>query len=291
MTETGNHRTSGSGTFKTTQVARIVGVPPERVRSWVRAGMCQPARRGRILEFSFQDLVLLRTACGLLQQRVPPYRVRRALRELTRQLPAERPLSALRFCAEGREVVVRDGRVAWQPESGQTVFLFEVGDLARCSGTLVRADQHRAASEQAAAENQDPAADWFERALAVEDDDPQQACLWYRKALDLNPELADAYVNLGRLIHEAGDAVEAVRLYHQALKRVPSDAVGHYNLALAFEDLRKQAAAARHYRHAIRTEPGFADAHFNLARVLEKLGRKDEASWHFLVYSKLTSVT
>jgi tetratricopeptide (TPR) repeat protein len=257
----------------------------------VRAGLCQPARRGRFLEFSFQDLVLLRTARGLLQQRVPAHRVRRALRELTRQLPAERPLSALRLCVEGRDVVVRDGRVAWQPESGQTVFLFEVGDLARRTGTLVRADKHRSASHDVAAENQNPAAGWFERALAVEDDDPQQACLWYRRALDLNPDLTDAYVNLGRLIHEAGDAVEAVRLYHQALRRAPGDAVGHYDLALAFEDLRKQAAAVRHYRHAIRTEPGFADAHFNLARVLEKMGRKDEASWHFLMYSKLTSVT
>jgi len=291
MSPTANRQAATPGAFGTSQVARIIGVPPRRVRSWARGGLCRAVRRGRYFQFSFQDLVLLRTARSLLQQQVPAQRVRRALRELARRLPPDCPPSALRISVEGRDVVVRNGRVAWQPESGQTVFLFDVEDLARRSGTVVSAARTRGSAAKAAREDESCAATWFERALAIEDDDLQQACAWYRRALHLDPEFADAYVNLGRLVHDAGDVATAVGLYREALKRAPDDAVAHYNLGLALEDTRKYTVAVQHYREAIRVEPGFADAHFNLARLLEKLGRKSEASWHLLVYSRLTSVT
>jgi len=209
---------------------------------------------------------------------------------LASHIEPETPLSALRISAEGREVVVRQGRVAWQPESGQTVFLFDVQDLARCTKSIMQTDTVRCASDDSSADAM-TAAGWFERAMAVEDDEPRQACLWYRRALDLDPNLTDAYINLGRLIHEAGDTAEALSLYGEALKRAPDDAVGHYDLALVLEDTGDPTGAIGHYREALRAEPGFADAHHNLGRLLEKMGRRAEALWHRLVYMRLTRST
>lgn len=233
---------------------------------------------------------MLRTARGLLQQGVPFQRVRRALRELRRQIPPGRPLSSLRITADGKDVVVRDGRFAWRPESGQAVFLFDAQELARSTSRLARSSGPRAHEHIGLAQEDLSAHAWFEKALSIEDDDPEQARVWYQRALDQAPDLVDAYVNLGRLIHEAGDPLGAVRLYREAIRRAPNDAFAHYNLALALEDRRRLKGAVRHYREAIRIEPGFADAHFSLARLLERMGCKAQASWHFLVYSKLTSV-
>ena len=67
-----------SGQLSTAAVARILGFREARVREFVRLGLCRPARKGRRYAFSFQDLVALYAARGLLEQKVPSVRVRRA---------------------------------------------------------------------------------------------------------------------------------------------------------------------------------------------------------------------
>jgi tetratricopeptide (TPR) repeat protein len=269
--------------LSTADVSRILGMREAQVRDLVRAGLCRPARRGRGYAFSFQDLVVLRAAKELLERHVPAARVRRALAALAAELPPERPLSGLRIFADGREVAVRDERAAWQPATGQIVLDFAVDDLARRVADVTREapapvpEPDRRAEARAA----------FERALELEDADPEAARDAYRSALALDPELTDACVNLGRLTHEAGDAREAARLYHDALERSPDDAIVHFNLALALEDLRSNEAAVAHYQRALALDPDFADAHFNLAGLCEQLGREAEALRHYHAYKKL----
>ena len=274
--------------FRTTDVARILGVSPQRVRAVVRAGLCRPVRNRHAWEFGFQDLVHLRAAHGLLAAKVPPRRVRQALTELRAQLPGDRPLSGVRVYADGRHVIVRDGPTTWSPESGQLLFSFAVDDLARAAGVVVSVDGRRGRAGRQRQESADPAV-WFERALQSErTNDRAGACDAYRKAIELDPELADAYVNLGRLIHEDGDPIEAARLYHLAIEHAPDDPVAHYDLAIALEDQELQAAATSHYRQALRIDPDFADAHFNLARLLDRSGQRTEAMRHLLTYRRLT---
>ncbi len=275
-------------TFRTADVARILHVPPARVRAIVRAGLCQPTRRGQALEFSFQDLVLLRTAHGLLKAEVPPRRVRRALRELARQLPADRPLTGVRIYADGRQVVVRDGRSAWQPDGGQSVFTFDVDDLRRKTGVVVPAVKRPARAPDPPQGSAKTAAVSFERAVTLEQVDVAAASAEYRRALQLDPDMSDAYINLGRLVHEGGDPVAAMQLYREALKRAPDDPIAHYDLALAYEDQGDTAAARQEYHRAIEIDPEFADAHFNLARLLDRMGQRSQAMSHLLAYKQLT---
>jgi tetratricopeptide (TPR) repeat protein len=276
--------TAASRSYSTAQAARIAGIREERVRALVRSGLCRPGRRGRRYAFSFQDLVVLRAAKGLLDSHVPPARVSRALAALAADLPGDRPLSGLRVCADGRSVVVRDGRSAWRPETGQIVFDFAIDDLRE------RARAEQSAVRETGADDSvvERARRAFERGVALEDDDPKAAADAYRRALAADPELVDAYVNLGRLAHEAGDAREASQLYHRALERSPDDPVIHFNLALALEDTRGVAPALLHYERAIALDPAFADAHFNLAGLYEQLGRPADALRHYHAYKKLT---
>lgn len=270
--------------FRTADVARVLGVSAERVRAMVRAGWCQPDRAGRSFTFDFQDLVLLRTAHGLAAARVPARRLKRALSELVRQLPAGRPLSGVRISADGGRVIVRDRDSVWQPESGQLLLDFAVDELTRPAS----APALRAAPKPAPpAPDDDSAAEWFDRGVVLEDEDPEAARAAYQRALEIDPGLADAYVNLGRMAHEAGDARTAVRCYHLALQRNEIDPVTHYNLALALEDIGERSDAASHYRRAVALNPSFADAHYNLSQLLDRLGEKAESLRHLVRYRQL----
>jgi len=270
------------------EVSRLLGLREAKVRELARAGLCRPARRGRRYAFSFQDVVVLRAAKELVERHVPAARIRRALAALTAQLPEGRPLSGLRIFADGREVAVRDGGAAWQPATGQIVLDFAVDDLRRGVARLAGAAGAPCGAAGASGAPAEDARAAFEAALELEDLDPEAARDAYRRALALDPELVDARVNLGRILHEAGDAAEAARLYEEALARAPEDPIVHFNLALALEDVEDRERAIAHYRRALALDPDFADAHYNLAGLCELAGRNAEALRHYHAYKKLT---
>src|SRR2546425_3234510 len=125
--------------YTTVEVARLLGLSPAQIRSYPRAVFLSPSRAARgELRFSFQDLVLLRAAKGLMAARIPAAKIRGSLRRLKQQLPRGRALSELRITAEGHRVVVRDEAIAWHPESGQLVLDFHVATLAQRAAPLAR---------------------------------------------------------------------------------------------------------------------------------------------------------
>ena len=273
--------------LSTSEVARVLGMSEARIRELVRSGLPRTERSGRRYAFTFQDLVVLRTAHELVEARVPASRVARSLASLVRQLPAGRPLSGVRIWADGARVVVQDGEVAWNPDTGQTVLDFErsfdLGELQR------ETEKVTALTEPLGTSAADQAQVEFERALELEDDDPMAACTCYGRAIELDPDLVDAYVNLGRIAHEAGRASEAVRLYRIALEKTPDDPILYFNLALAVEDTGGIETALRHYQKATELAPDFADAHYNLAMLCEREGRKQDAVRHLAAYRRLTA--
>src|SRR5207245_7971331 len=123
----------------TEEVARLLGVSPAQIRSYTRAGFLSPARGGRgNLRFTFQDLVILKAAKGLLAARIPAAKIRGSLRRLKQQLPRGRALSELRITAEGHRVVVRDEAIAWHAQTGPRVLHFDVARRARRAAALAR---------------------------------------------------------------------------------------------------------------------------------------------------------
>ena len=258
------------------EVAKMLGLSVGQVRAYVRAGFLEPSRgpRGE-LRFSFQDLVLLRTAQGLVSARIAPRRVRSALRRLRQSLPEGRPLRGVHIRAEGDRIVVGDGRAEWSPESGQVLFDFGAQELARKVAPL----QLRARGGDAA--------DWYERGCDLEETAPDEARDAYRRALELDPELADAWVNLGRLLHEAGDPRSAAEHYRRAIELMPDSVIALFNLGVALTDLQMPDEAILAYRTALAADPGCADAHYNLAHLYERCGDPAAALRHLRTYRKL----
>ena len=83
--------------------ATVLGVKPGRLRGYLRAGLVSPQRGARgELRFSFQDLVLLRKAEGLVGSRIAPRRVHDALLRTRAHLGVDVPLSGVQFKADGQ---------------------------------------------------------------------------------------------------------------------------------------------------------------------------------------------
>jgi tetratricopeptide (TPR) repeat protein len=260
--------------YATPDVARLLGLSIPQVRAFARGGFLDPDRgpRGEY-RFSFPDLVLLRTAKGLATARVPARRIRTSLLTLKRQLPAGRPLSAVRISAEGDRVVVRDGATSWNPESGQIQLDFAVAELATRAAPLAR---QAARAARTAAEPLD-ADEWYDLGFDLEAVDRDEARDAYRRALELDPDHTGAHINLGRLLQEGGDAAQAVAHYLLALERNANHATAWYDLGIALEDLRRRPDAIRAYERAIALDPKLADAHFNLSRLYEAAGKRAAA--------------
>jgi tetratricopeptide (TPR) repeat protein len=271
--------------YSTREVAKLLSVPESRVRGYVRAGFLAPERgTRREMRFSFQDLVFLRAAGGLADAGMAPRRIRRALSRLRDQMPDGRPLTAARIAVEGGRIVVEEGSRRWQPESGQILFDFGVADLARKVAPMVRRAYRDARSDAEGFS----AEDWYEWACELESGSPAEAREAYAKALALDPDHADAHVNLGRLLHESGDPGGAEPHYRHALEVRPNDATAAFNLGVALEDLRRLPEALLEYQHAVRLDSSHADAHFNAATLAERLGRFAEALRHLRTYRRLT---
>jgi tetratricopeptide (TPR) repeat protein len=273
--------------YTAAQAAKLLELSIPQIRGFVEDGFVEPRRGDRgEYRFSFQDLVLLRTAKELTQS-VPSRKVKRALRGLRDQLPQGRALSGVRITAEGDQVVVRDEDALWNAESGQTLLDFEVAELAAGVAPLVR-DAARAARDSG---DSLAAADWYELGCDLEMSEPDEAVDAYRRALELDPRHADAHVNLGRLLHEAGELRGAEVHYRLALAARPEDPTAAYNLGVCLQDRGNRGPAIEAYALALRGDPENADAHFNLAQLLEETGRPEEALRHLQSYRGLVETS
>src|SRR6266849_7120308 len=65
--------------YDTKDLERLFGLPASAVRSLTRAGHITPIRRGRRLHYSFQDLLMLRTASALRTAKISANRINRKI--------------------------------------------------------------------------------------------------------------------------------------------------------------------------------------------------------------------
>lgn len=268
--------------YSARDVEKLVHLPRSRIRSLVEAGFVSPERGPRnAWRFSFQDLIVLRTAQALAAAKVPHTRITRSVKELRRRLPDSMPLSGLNISAEADGVVVREGTHCWRAESGQYLLRFE-GDPAEGSLSVL---ERKGADPPASAE------DWFDRGVALEAQDPEAALQAYERAIAVDPGHLKARINLGCLLHETGRLDRAEGVYRDAMRVNGSDPVLLYDLGVLLDDLGRTNEAMEAYRAALREDRRFADCHYNLALLCERLGEPKDAIQHMAAYRRLTTTT
>jgi tetratricopeptide (TPR) repeat protein len=270
-----------TGEYSAADLRRILHLNESQLRACLRAALLPAPKRESLCSYSFQNLVVLRTAKGLTEAGVSVTRIRKILECLARQLGEETAISSLKIYASGKRVVVWDGASRWQPDSGQFLLNFETAQILPPKSLAPRLDAGR--SHREAAQR------WFQRALALEEDSPEEARQAYQEAIRLHPALTDAHINLGRLHHNLGNLAEAEACYRSALQYEPKLALAHFNLGVVLEDRQKKSAAVLAYQEALKHAPAFLEAHCNLAQLYEKLGRKRDAFRHYAAANRLSS--
>ena len=269
--------------YSVRDVERVLQLSPATTRGLIRAGFVSPERGPRReYRFSFQDLIVLRTARALLQAKIPARRIHRSLESLRRELPDSVPLSGLAISALGDHVVVRDGDTRWQAESGQYVLGL---DVTLENGVLHVVEHKPAPAAPAAAAT--PAGNCFAQALALEASDPRAAISAYSAVVAAEPGNLAAWTNWGRLLHEQGELQSSLAVYERAVAQAGADAVLLFNRGVLLEDLGDSGAALESYQRALEEDPDLADCHYNLARLYEVMGKQQHAIRHLGQYRRL----
>lgn len=259
-------------------IKRRFGIDASAVRSLIRAGHIQPLKRAGRLHYSFQDLIILRTAGALRAARIPVRKISSTLQKMRASLPAGMPLSGLSITVLGNQIAVREGQQLWESDSGQYVLALQViseaGDIEMIERTKLTREPIVGPDHQ------------FAEAFRLEASDAQAARRAYEACLTTDSRHTQARVNLGRLLHLSGELAEAERIYRGA---VGVHALLAFNLAVLLEDANREVEAIAMYRDALALDPGLADAHFNLARLHERAGNTQGCFRHLLAYRRITN--
>lgn len=294
---------------------QLIGMSESVVRSCVRDGLLAPSNAGQSfpLRLSFRDLASLRAIKQLIDAGISTRKLRSVVQRLQTELAPGQPLAELPLQVQYGEVYLRGVAVSTAPQ-----LVLPLGSFGPHGQALGPARPQNPGAPlpyvgQPTPANQFPAAtgelvalktaaetlgltplplatadDWFARGLALEESDPAQAIEAFQKGLELRPDAADAWVNLGRLLAEKGESVRAHTCFQHAIQLDPSDPTNHYNLGVVAQDEGRETEAIDLYIRALELDPSLADAHYNLATLYDQSGNAHAAIRHINEYRKLT---
>ena len=242
----------------------------DHLRYLEKCGLIKPAfKNGADAFFGFSDLTTLRQLAGELRQGA-------VWRAAVRHLQASR-VGQLAF----------DFRLDAQPA--------RIIDLKSHLGTLGTLGTPgtpgtpgtfgtEAVSELSSAEQ------YFLMGSLLDDGTPAQteeAVKAYRRALDEDPDLVAALINLANIRYSRDELAEAQALYERAIVLDPTYFEAHFNLGNIHHDHARYGEAEVSYREALALNNAYPDAHFYLAVTLEKMGRSVDARAHWRSYERL----
>ena len=207
--------------------------------------------------FGFSDLTLLRQVHTELQHDV-------SFRAVLRDLQASR--------------------------SGQLTFDFRIDAHPARIIALKPRDQNAAAASFERSRQATAAERYFLMGSLLDDGSPEkqeEAAQAYRRALQDDPDLVAAIINLANIRYAKDELAEAQALYERAILLDGSYFEAHFNLGNIHHDHGRYLDAERCYRQALALNAAYPDAHFYLAVTLEKMGRSTEARLHWKQYQSL----
>jgi tetratricopeptide (TPR) repeat protein len=253
--------TTGSGFASRRQLLdRYAHLRDDHLRYMQKWGLIRPERRTNGDEFySFADLAVIRQADEAVAEGA---NFRAVLRNLIASRAGQLTL---------------DFRIEAQPAKVLQLRRREPPPLA-------------ALMEQVPAPPDSSAEQYFLAASEADTGDPANydvAASAYRRALEIDPYLVPALINLANIHYARDEIAEAQALYERAIALEPDIFEAHFNLGNIFHDLGRYASAQACYRDALKLNPGYADAHFYLAVTLEKSGQSKEARVHWRSYQQL----
>ena len=103
----------------------------------------------------------------------------------------------------------------------------------------------------------------------------------YKRAIECNPNHAEAHNNLGIVYRDTGNLTAAIESYKKALALNPNYAEAFYNLGNISRDTNELDAAIAYYKKALNIKPDFLSSMINLGLALKEVGDVDKAVDNF----------
>ena len=218
---------------------------------------------------------------------------------------AQDPSSALAHYGLGRLVAARDGAAAAIDHYQKACDLsptfgaahYALAQAYRAAGDNEKADAHLATFEQnkntdqpledpllheVASLARNPANDHYQQGLSLADaGDIEAAVKEFEQAVEADPNLIQARVNLVSLYGGLGQTQDVKRHYEAAAESHPDRADLHYNYGVFRAEQSRYAEAEKAFRRATQADPFFAEAQSNLGQMLEAQRRIEDAEKHY----------
>ena len=272
--------------YTTATMTELMGVSRDQIRSWVRAGLIEPATVvGGVWYFDFKQVSAAKTILELLNEpRVTVGSLTRQLRHLREWMPdVEQPLAQLsRFAMNGSLLVrLQNGELAG--DDRQLHFDFERSSAA-VAETEAAPPSLRLVVPMSASE-------WHQQGVEQEQAGYlAEAVESYREALLAGGPNLQITFDLAQAMHHLGRREEAAERYRQIVEADPDHADAWNNLGVLLAEQERPAEACEAFRRAVSANPENDLAHYNLADALDEVGRYEEAAHHWRTYLKYDPV-
>ena len=278
------------GLYTTRQVSKLTKLSAHQIRNIVNRGLLSPARGERSeYRFTFQDIAFLRCVARLQSEHVSMRKIITAMLVAKRKFDAPQAVASINFNRVGDRVLIKDQECLWDPITDRLELDFDSVQDAKNEKVVdlwmkdFRIEpSHRMWNDRASDSD-----DWYNLGIEWEGLDIEEAALAYRKALKLDAQNTDAYVNLGRLTQLSGNLEGAMKLYDNALEVDPENELAHYNIGTIHDELNQVEDAIHHYSQAL----GLPDANYNLSQLYADLGDEVRARRYMVAFERLREFT
>jgi len=259
----------------------------DHLRYLEKCGLIKPAFKNNAdTFFGFSDLTTLRQLAGEIQQGA-------ALRAAVRTLQASRTGQLafdFRLDAQPARIIDLRSRTGTPgPPALAGAYGASYGEVSPKRPSAAEADTPGTLSSGGVRELSS-AEQYFLMGSLLDDGTPErieEAVKAYRRALEDDPDLVAALINLANIRYSRDELAEAQALYERAIALDPTYFEAHFNLGNIHHDHARYGDAEVSYREALALNNGYADAHFYLAVTLEKMGRSVDARTHWRAYERL----
>jgi tetratricopeptide (TPR) repeat protein len=117
----------------------------------------------------------------------------------------------------------------------------------------------------------------------------EEAIVFFRRAIDLNPDFAEAYYNLGVAYEELGKHEDSVETLKKAIRLTPENANAHYALGYAYYQLKRYKESVDALERSLALKPGNAFARKKLGSAYLAMGNKEKAREQYLQLASMNS--
>jgi tetratricopeptide (TPR) repeat protein len=262
-------------------VLRILQISSPQLQGWERAGLI-PQRQ----TYSFQDLGQLRILRALREE-VSAASIRDSVMAMKAVAGMANPLLEACVIRTGTRLAFRHRGAMVDPIRRQLLFDFERVDR------VDRINPSSAGSELYSLRRPGVAApsgvqDRFLAAVQAEEaGERMRAIKLYEEILEIDPEYAAAYINMGTILFHQRNYALAEELYRRATVADPSYVLAYFDLGNVLDELQRLDESIAAYLQAVTLAPRYADAHYNLALAYERKSLRRQALRHWQAYLRL----